>query len=74
MNTNSENNENWGTCPKCGAPVLLDPATGAAEPCAACVSHASPTGRTLGTVWLLAGIALIVVLVVLVVVCIQMLV
>jgi hypothetical protein len=51
--------------------VLLDPATGAAEPCAACVSHASPTGRTLGTVWLLAGIALIVVLVV---VCIQMLV
>ena len=51
--------------------MLIDPATGAAEPCAACVSHASPTGRTLGTVWLLAGIALTVVLVV---VCIQMLV
>jgi uncharacterized protein (DUF983 family) len=66
----SESNENWGTCPVCGEPVLIDPATGAAEPCATCASHASPTGRTLGTAWIIAGVALIVILVV---VCIQML-
>jgi len=70
MDTNSEN-ENWGTCPKCGTPVLIDPATGTAEPCAACASHASPTGRALGVTWIVAGIVLIVILVV---VCLQMLV
>jgi len=70
MDTTTPANDNWGTCPKCGQPVLIDPATGVAEPCAACVSHASPTGRALGTTWIIAGIVLIVILVV---VCIQML-
>jgi uncharacterized protein (DUF983 family) len=70
MNSSVASNENWGACPKCGEPVLIDPATGIAEPCAACMSHASPTGRALGTAWIVGGIALIVVLVV---VCIEML-
>lgn len=70
MTASTATNENWGTCPKCGEPVLIDPSTGTAEPCAACASHASPTGRALGTTWIVAGIALIVILVY---VCIQML-
>lgn len=70
MNTGTVTNENWGTCPTCGQPVLIDPATGSAEPCAACVSHASPTGRALGAAWIVAGVALVVILVY---VCIRML-
>ena len=63
-------NDNWGTCPKCGQPVMIDPKTGVAEPCATCLSSASPTGRTLGTLWILACLAAIAILVA---VCIQML-
>ena len=70
MSSNTATNENWGTCPKCGEPVLIDPATGVAESCATCASHASPTGRALGTAWIVAGIFAIVVLVY---VCIQLL-
>jgi uncharacterized protein (DUF983 family) len=70
MNLNSATNDNWGTCPKCGQPVLIDPKSGVAEACATCLSNASPTGRTLGIIWIVAGLVAIGLLVV---VCIQML-
>lgn len=63
MTVSTLTNENWGTCPTCGQPVLLDPATGVAEPCAACASHASKGGRALGIFWIALGLAAIVALV-----------
>jgi uncharacterized protein (DUF983 family) len=63
MTTSTATNENWGGCPKCGQPVLIDPATGVAEPCAACASHASKGGRALGIFWLVLCLAAIVALV-----------
>lgn len=59
MSVTSENNENWGKCPKCGEPVLKDPETGKFEPCAACASHASKRAGAMGTVLLIAGVAAI---------------
>lgn len=62
MATNTVRNENWGTCPKCGEPVLIDPATGRTEPCATCSSRKSP-GVAVGAVSVIAGIIAIGVLV-----------
>jgi hypothetical protein len=53
-------NPNWGKCPKCGAPVMIDPETGKPQPCAQCASAASPYSGTLGIVFLLFGLAAIV--------------
>ncbi len=49
-------NENWGQCPKCGSPVLIDPNTNRAEPCANCASLASRTGLYAGAYWIVAGL------------------
>jgi uncharacterized protein (DUF983 family) len=51
-----EDNQNWGTCPKCGEPVLLDPKTGQAEPCATCASLASKSAGSAGMALLIAGV------------------
>ncbi|MEO7402427.1 MAG: hypothetical protein ABIU95_02015 [Burkholderiales bacterium] len=59
MNTSTTSNENWGTCPGCGEPVLINPSTGKMEPCAACASRKSP-GVAMGTMLLIAGIAIVV--------------
>ncbi|HEX4412059.1 MAG TPA: hypothetical protein VH107_00430 [Lacipirellulaceae bacterium] len=55
MVTNLNQNENWGTCPRCGEPVLIDPVTHKAEPCATCASRKSP-GVAMGTLGVIAGI------------------
>ena len=60
MNAKTENNENWGKCPKCGEPVLKDPETGTLEPCAACASHESQRVGAMGAVLLVAGVAALV--------------
>ena len=59
MNTSTTSNENWGTCPKCGEPFLINPSTGKMEPCAACASRKSP-GVARGMTLLIAGIAIVV--------------
>lgn len=59
MARNAASNENWGTCPKCGEPVLINPSTGKLEACAACASRKSP-GIAIGTMLFLAGIAAVV--------------
>lgn len=56
MNANAERNDNWGQCPKCGEPVLIDPDTGKAEPCAACASLSSKQVGIMGIVLLVMGI------------------
>jgi uncharacterized protein (DUF983 family) len=53
-------NPNWGKCPKCGAPVMIDPETGKLQACARCASAASPYSGALGIVFLLVGVAAIV--------------
>jgi uncharacterized protein (DUF983 family) len=58
MSKITESNENWGTCPKCGEPVLIDPKTGKMQPCATCASQSSP-GVAMGVVLVIAGIAAI---------------
>lgn len=63
MIANAENNENWGQCPKCGEPMLIDPNTGKTEPCAMCASLASKRVGVMGIGLLIAGIAAIVALV-----------
>jgi uncharacterized protein (DUF983 family) len=59
MNTSTASNENWGTCPRCGEPVLINPSTGKMEPCAACESRKSP-GVAIGTMLFIAGIVAVV--------------
>ncbi len=49
-------NENWGECPKCGLPVLIDPATGVPEPCGNCAAKASPWGLYFGGVAIVCGL------------------
>jgi hypothetical protein len=56
-------NENWGQCPKCGSPVLIDPSTGRAEPCGNCATLASRAGFYAGLFWILAGLAALVLVV-----------
>jgi hypothetical protein len=48
-----ENNPNWGQCPKCGSPVMIEPKTGVLQPCSNCLSLASRSGGLLGGYWLL---------------------
>jgi hypothetical protein len=57
---NTKTNENWGTCLKCGEPVLLHPQTDAPEPCATCASRASKQTFAMGVVLLTAGVVAIV--------------
>ncbi len=59
MKLNAENNDNWGTCPKCGEPVMIDPKSGKAQPCATCASSASKMNVAMGIFLLAAGIAVI---------------
>ena len=56
-------NENWGQCPKCGSPVLIDPSIGRAEPCGNCGALASRAGLYAGLFWILAGLAVLVLVV-----------
>jgi hypothetical protein len=56
MGEKTASNDNWGTCPKCGEPVLINPSTGQIEPCA---SRKSP-GIAVGTILVFAGIAAVV--------------
>ena len=56
---NSSGNENWGTCPKCGSPVLIDPKTGWAGACSNCASLASRTGLYAGVYWIIAGLVVV---------------
>lgn len=56
MGTSTASNENWGTCPKCGDPVLINPSTNKMELCAACASRKSP-GIAIGAILLIAGVA-----------------
>lgn len=60
MSVNKTNNDNWTTCGKCGEPVLIDPNTGKAEPCANCATIASKPGVASGTLLVIAGIVAIV--------------
>ena len=48
--TMTSENKNWGECPKCKSPVLIDAATGRAEACAECASRSSASGLYLGGV------------------------
>ena len=57
MNANVARNENWGTCPQCGEPVLIDPNSGQAEPCATCASLSSQGVGRLGIFLLVSGTA-----------------
>jgi len=41
-------NENWDSCPLCGAPVMIDPETGKREACGQCASRKSATSGWLG--------------------------
>lgn len=62
MGTIVEKNDNWGTCAKCGEPVLIDPKTGKAELCANCASRKSP-GVAIGTLLVVAGLVAVGVLI-----------
>ena len=52
-------NENWGQCPKCGSPVLIDANTGRTEQCGTCAALASRTGLYVGAVGIVAGLLFI---------------
>jgi len=52
-------NENWGQCPKCGSPVLVNPNTGRAEPCANCLALSSKAGLFAGGYWIIAGLVVV---------------
>jgi hypothetical protein len=56
-------NENWGQCPKCGSPVLLDPVTGQPEACSNCTAKKSSVWLYLGGLAVTAGVLGIVYLV-----------
>ncbi len=66
----SDNNENWGKCPKCGSPVLIDPETSIPEPCSNCAANASPWGLYAGVIGILLAV---VVFVVVLAICIRIL-
>jgi len=53
MAETDKENENWGECPKCGSPVLIDQETGQPQPCSNCASLASRSGGLLGGYFLL---------------------
>jgi len=40
-------NSNWSECARCGSPLLIDPRTNRAEPCANCESMESPVAGSL---------------------------
>ena len=61
MDRSAASNDNWGVCPKCGEPVLINPSTNEMEPCAACASRKSP-GIAIGTILIIAGIAAVIAL------------
>lgn len=63
QDTHAVENENWTACKQCGARLLVDPQTGAAEPCAHCQSRAKKTPLLAGTA-LLAVAGMIVALLV----------
>jgi hypothetical protein len=52
-------NENWGVCPECGAPVLINPKTSTAEPCSICASRASRWGLFLGSYGILLAVVVV---------------
>ncbi len=52
----NDNNENWGKCPKCGSPLLIDPETSQMEACSNCMSEASPVGLFAGSLGILLGL------------------
>lgn len=54
-----DNNENWGKCPNCGTPVLINPETSEAEACSNCASAASKGGLYGGTLGIVIGIAVV---------------
>jgi hypothetical protein len=56
-------NENWGQCPKCGSPTLIDPNTGRAEPCGNCTALASRAGLYGGVYWIVVGLVVVVLIV-----------
>jgi len=55
----SGKNDNWGECPKCGSPVLIDPKTSAPEPCSTCASRASPWGLFMGSFGILFAVVVV---------------
>ncbi len=57
-------NENWGKCPRCGSPLLVDPQTEKAEPCANCASQKSAGGLLGGTFAIVLGLVVIAILVI----------
>jgi hypothetical protein len=52
-------NDNWGQCPKCGSPVLINPNTGRPEQCATCKSMKSRFGLFVGGYWIILGLAVV---------------
>jgi hypothetical protein len=58
----SQSNENWSKCPRCGSPLLVDPATGKTEPCANCRSHSSTGGLFGGMFAIALGVVVVVIL------------
>ncbi len=60
MTSSAESNENWGACPTCGEPVLIDPNSGKAEACATCGSLAAKGVGAIGITLLTAGLAAVV--------------
>ena len=52
-------NENWGKCPKCGSPVLIDPVTSQMEECSNCLAGASPVGLFAGSFGILLALVVV---------------
>lgn len=52
-------NDNWGKCPKCGSPILIDPVTSQMEACSNCESVASPVGFFAGGLGILLVFAVV---------------
>ena len=50
-------NENWGQCPACNAPVMIDPKSGKKEACGQCTSKKSSTAGWLG-IWFILLVVL----------------
>ena len=55
-----DSNENWSTCPRCGSPVLKNPASGETEACGNCAAQASRRGLYTGFLAILAGVVVFV--------------
>ena len=62
QNSEVPSNENWIACPKCGAPVFVNPETGAAEKCTNCDPKAVRLALAAGGPLLLMGLIAVVVL------------